>query len=441
MERNDENLISSENDDISAAFDDNLAWSDPAYTAVEDKNVYSPNHYGKQSAYSYSPSAERGPIKQGGNTQIKPAFIVLICALVSIIVSVSSAWIVTSMRLGGRSVVIGSNLNLTDEITQNTVPRTESALAANQIYELGLKQVVGINSETTTNIFGQPTSRAVTGSGFIISEDGYILTNYHVIEYSVLYNYTLKALTSDGTQYDCKIIGYDQQNDIAVVKIEADGLSAVSFGNSDELIVGEKVYPIGNPLGELLYSMTGGIVSALDRDISTDSAGSISVFQFDAAVNRGNSGGPVYNEYGEVIGIVTAKYSAEGVEGLGFAIPINDILDKVTELIETGYIGGLPSLGVTLQTMDASYAAYYNVPQGAYVRAVLDGSCAKSAGIRIGDIITAFNGRNILSKEDLVSAISELKAGDSAKIQLFRSGSTMEVSVVLDEKTPSLNGV
>ena len=224
-----------------------------------------------------------------------------------------------------------------NDAPRDTAPASPSGtLTGDQIYyDLACQQVVGVNTSFTTNAFGMSTPRAVSGSGFIISEDGYILTNYHVISYAVVYNGKLTVLTKDGTTYDAKVIGYLESNDIAVIKIDAKGLKPVALGDSDKMLVGEAVYAVGNPLGELEYSMTDGIVSAQDRMITTrdditNATTSINMFQITAAVNAGNSGGPVYNSRGEVIGIVTAKYADEGIEGLGFAIPINDAVSVAT---------------------------------------------------------------------------------------------------------------
>ena len=193
-------------------------------------------------------------------------------------------------------------------------------MSAGDVYDMACRQVVGVTSEITyTNFFGMRSSAAVSGSGFIITPDGYILTNYHVIEDAYKAGLDVTVIMYDGTRYPAQIVGVEADNDVAVLKIDADGLSAVTLGDSDSMRVGDTVYAVGNPLGELEFSMTTGHVSAKDRRIVTESNGdSISMFQIDAAVNTGNSGGPVYNARGEVVGIVTAKYKSSGVEGIGF---------------------------------------------------------------------------------------------------------------------------
>ena len=202
----------------------------------------------------------------------------------------------------------------------------EGRMSYNAIYDQACEEVVGITTEVTyQNFFGMRTSGAVTGSGFILSEDGYILTNYHVIAYAAQGNYEVTVIMHDGTRYPATVVGTEEGNDLAVLKIEASGLNPVTFADSADLRVGDEVHAVGNPLGELEFTMTNGHVSALDRVITTDeSSEAINMFQIDAAVNSGNSGGPIYDSLGRVVGVVTAKYSESGVEGIGFAIPIND---------------------------------------------------------------------------------------------------------------------
>lgn len=315
-----------------------------------------------------------------------------------------------------------------------------AASDGNAIYELGCKQSVGITTEvTTTNWFGQTSSSAVSGSGFVISEDGYIMTNYHVIEYAYEYNYAVSVMFSDGTTYDAVIAGVEEDNDIAVLKIDAEGLSPVEFGDSDSIIVGEPVYAIGNPLGELAFTMTTGYVSALNRSITTsESSGAINMFQFDAAVNSGNSGGPLYNAEGQVIGIVTAKYQDSGVEGLGFAIPINDAVEIANDLMTKGYVSGKAYMGVSIDSRYTSvYAEYYDMPEGAYVFSVTSGSCAEKCGLCAGDIITKLGDTEITSYEDLTSALRQYKAGDSAEITVYHSNDYETLTITFDEAQPT----
>ena len=323
--------------------------------------------------------------------------------------------------------------------TPAPVSTTTAAKPIASIYDQACSEVVGITTEVTyTNFFGQTSSSAVSGSGFIVSPDGYILTNYHVIEYAYKGNYAVTVMLHDGTRYEASIVGVEDCNDIAVLKIDASGLDPVTFGDSDKLSVGDDVYAVGNPLGELEFSMTTGHVSALDRLITTDeSAEAINMFQIDAAVNSGNSGGPVYNANGEVVGIVTAKYSDTGVEGLGFAIPINDAAKIADDLITKGYVTGKAYMGVSIdERYNSMYSQYYNMPIGAYVKSVEPGSCAENAGIQAGDIITKLGDAEITGYSDLKQAIKQYSAGDSAELELYRAGESRTITVIFDEAVP-----
>ena len=323
--------------------------------------------------------------------------------------------------------------------TPAPVSTTTAAKPVAAIYDQACNEVVGITTEVTyTNFFGQTSSSAVSGSGFIVSPDGYILTNYHVIEYAYKGNYAITVMLHDGTRYEASIVGVEDCNDIAVLKIDASGLDPVTFGDSDKLSVGDDVYAVGNPLGELEFSMTTGRVSALDRLITTDeSSEAINMFQIDAAVNSGNSGGPVYNANGEVVGIVTAKYSDTGVEGLGFAIPINDAAKIANDLITKGYVTGKAYMGVSIdERYNSMYSQYYNMPIGAFVKSVESGSCAESAGIQAGDIITRLGDVEITGYSDLKQAIKQYSAGDSAELELYRAGESRTLTVIFDEAVP-----
>ena len=306
------------------------------------------------------------------------------------------------------------------------------------IYEMATKQVVGIRTEITmTNFFGMTSSGAVSGSGFIISDDGYILTNYHVVEEADKGKLDVQVMTYDGTAYNATIVGTEASNDVAVLKIDAEGLSAARFGNSDVIRVGDTVYAVGNPLGELEFSMSTGHVSAKDRVITTQENESINMFQIDAAVNEGNSGGPVYDAGGSVIGIVTAKYSDTGVEGLGFAIPINDVKSIADDLINKGYVTGKAFMGVSVETRyNAMYSQYYGMPLGAYVAEVTAGSAAETAGLQKGDIITAIGEYAVEDYSDLKTALRHFSAFDTTELTVYRAGEELHLSIVFDEEKP-----
>ena len=309
--------------------------------------------------------------------------------------------------------------------TKNSGDKT---LTPSEVYARYASSVVAIAVEsTTTNVFGQATSQASSGSGFIISADGYIVTNYHVIENAT--NVTVSLY--DETSYDATIIGYDSANDVALLKINAAGLNTVAIGDSDDIEVGEQVAAIGNPLGELTFTLTCGYVSALDRVINTDGK-PINMFQTDAAINPGNSGGPLFDMAGNVIGITTAKYASSSIEGLGFVIPINDVMSIVNDLAQYGRVVNRAYLGVTVSNM--TDAGKYNLPDGAYIESVTDGSCAQKAGIMAGDIVTGLGETKIESYSDLVTALRGYKAGDTTTITVYQSGAYKDLTITFDER-------
>ena len=424
-------------------------WRVPVYREQgPDGSAYSPNvnsAYGSKNAISV-PEKTKKQSRHGGF--FRAACIVLVCVLLS---SVACYGIVDykigQMETGGKQVVLGSDIGTagtqTPGGTTTPVNTTGDEMLGKEIYAMGCEQVVGIStSVVTTNIFGQSTSTPVVGSGFIISNDGYIATNYHVIEYAVRYGYELNVIMNDKTSHKAEIIGYEQENDVAVIKINVTGLNAVTFGDSDVMQVGETIYAIGNPLGELDYTMTSGIVSALDRLIFTEEGRpAVNMFQIDAAINSGNSGGPVYNSHGEVIGIATAKYSSTGVEGLGFAIPINDVLDVVAQLIEQGYVSGKPYMGIMVADVTTSFAQYYNLVEGAYITEVHAGSPAEAAGLKMGDIIIGLGDKAVTSTETLKAAKRAFKAGDTTNVAIYRSGEelTFEITFIEENTAPQAN--
>ena len=311
-------------------------------------------------------------------------------------------------------------------------------LSGTDIYEMACQQVVGISTEvTSTNVFGQVVTGSVSGTGFFISADGYILTNNHVVEKAYTDSLPIIVMLHDGTEYQASIVGVEPDNDIAVLKIDISRHSFAALGNSDSMKVGESIYVVGNPLGELTYTMTGGIISALDRDIAVESNASINMFQIDASVNSGNSGGPVYNSLGQVVGVVTAKYQSTGVEGLSFAIPVNDAARIADELIDHGYVSGKPYLGITVRTMTEQYASYYNSVVGAYVYSVDPASCAAKAGMEQGDVITKLNDKDIKTTADLTSAKSDYRAGDTVTVTVYRNGKYYDLKITFDEQTPT----
>ena len=317
-----------------------------------------------------------------------------------------------------------------------------TVLTPEEIYAANLGAAVGVNGDVTTNAWGYTVRNAVSGSGFVISSNAtssYIVTNYHVINNVQ----DIKVFFANGDSYDATLVGGEQENDIAVLRVEQGNLQTVTLGDSDALNVGENVYAIGNPLGELTFTFTGGYVSAKDRSVTMSDGTVMNMLQTDTAINNGNSGGPLFNEYGQVIGIVSAKLSSSSsseasVEGLGFAIPINDVRDMITSIIENGYVTGKPSMGILLDDVPQA-AQQYGVPAGAEVLAILDGSGADNGGLQVGDIITAVNGTEVSGSSDLQSAVSEFSAGDTVTLSIYRNGETTTVDVTLDEENTDRN--
>ncbi len=313
-------------------------------------------------------------------------------------------------------------------------PSTPDSAASMSVAEAAAKvgpTVVGIVAEIPqTSIFGTSYGTA-SGSGFIISEDGLVATNNHVVEGAK----KITVMLSNGESREASIVGADATSDLAVVRMESGKYYSASLGNSGALRVGEQVVAIGNPLGqEFAGSVTVGYVSALNRTI-TDGNKTMNLIQTDAAINEGNSGGPLVNLQGEIIGINTMKMAATGVEGLGFAIPIDEAKPILNDLANHGYVKGRPVIGITGRNITQDIARYYGYPEGVFVDAVLDGSAAQKAGIRRGDIITHFNGERVKNMEELNSKKNKLKAGDVVGIELDRSGEIVKLDLQLAEET------
>ena len=304
-----------------------------------------------------------------------------------------------------------------------------------EVYAANVNSTVGITTSVTTNFWGFQTTSAASGSGFILTGDGYVLTNYHVIESSNSISVTLY----DGKSYDAVLIGYDESSDIAVLKIDAEGLTPVVLGDSDNLNVGDSVVAIGNPLGELTFSLTSGAVSALNREITLSNSVTMNLIQTDCAINSGNSGGALFNLYGEVIGITNAKYSGSGsgasIDNIGFAIPINHVRGIVESIIENGYVAK-PYIGVNVSDVSEETMSY-GLPAGAAVKAVSEDSPAEKAGLQVNDIITAVNGKEISGRTGLSEAVSAASVGDTLTLTVYRQGNTISVDVTVGEQIQS----
>lgn len=450
----------------------------------ENQNSYNNNGYtaygaGPISGYTgyngyYAPSAPeppRPPKKKKSGTAIKIIAIVLACIIVGGIAGIGAFAIAKDMQNSAPALAAVTQTpetkienpsapTPTAAPVQTPVPATPAPvgeplpvntlttgedLTAPEVYEKVVQACVGVVTPiTTTNYFGLVVSTPVSGSGFIITEDGYILTNYHVVEDANEGDYPLKVVTYSGDEYSATIVGYDEENDVALLKIDADGLHTVTIGSIEGTKVGEKVYAIGNPLGELTYTFTDGIISALDREMATESGISINMFQTNVAINSGNSGGPIINSQGEVIGIASAKYMSSGIEGLGFGIPIDDAMKIANDIVTYGFVRGKPYFGITVTTANTSGYSYgfgfgYGSGQststvaGAQIVAVDDNSCAHAADLKVGDIITKLDDAEIRNQSDLIIAKAAYSAGDTVRLTVYRDGEYLELTLVFDE--------
>ena len=413
----------------------------------ENVNESENENQGYQPQYSYQPqpdTAPEAPQKPKKNrTGAKVTALVLSCALVG-----------GAMGFGGSALqnhLAAKNAD-TEEAQQASVVYegsretsviniaqidTSKEMTPAEVYAQNVNSTVGIRTSITTNYWGYQTQAAAAGSGFILSADGYILTNYHVVEDSN----SITVSLYDGTEYDATLVGCDESNDIAVLKIDAEGLTPVVLGDSDNLNVGDQVVAIGNPLGELTFSLTTGVVSALNREVTLSSNVTMNLIQTDCAINSGNSGGALFNLYGEVIGITNAKYSSSSssseasIDNIGFAIPLNHVKNIVKSIIETGSITK-PYIGVTVSSV-SSEAQAYGLPTGAAVRSVEADSPAAKAGLEENDIITEVDGTAINSSTELVNYVGEKTPGDELTFKVYRQGEELELTVTIGEKTQS----
>ncbi len=309
---------------------------------------------------------------------------------------------------------------------QRGAARTEGALSLQEIYEKNIPSVVSITSQTA--------SGTSAGTGVIVSDAGYLVTNYHVVRRAQ----SIDVKLTDERELTASLVGEDPVSDLAVLYIAADGLTPAQFGDSDTLRVGDSVVAIGDPLGvELRGTMTDGIVSAISRDVQVDGR-TMNLIQTNAALNSGNSGGPLINSMGQVVGINTMKIGAfadsSGVEGLGFAIPSATVQEIVNQLLTQGYVSGRPWLGIEGESFSTFYQRFYRIPRGVYITSVQSGSPAGTAGLQSGDIIVSVDGTAVSDMEDLDSLLYAHIPGDTMTLTIYRSGRQGDVTVTLTEK-------
>lgn len=357
--------------------------------------------------------------------------LILSCAVISAACGFGGAILAQNGSSTGKTTVQQSNRTATTVNVKKVDGQTLMSPA--EVYASTVNSVVSINcSAVSTNIFGQQTESASSGSGFIYTADGYIVTNQHVVANASSINVTLY----NGDTYPATLVGSDSDYDVAVLKIDAKDLPAVTLGSSTDVNVGDTVMAIGNPLGELTFSMSQGIVSCVNRAINVEGT-PFNMIQVDASINPGNSGGPLMNLYGEVVGIVSAKYSSYAnttVEGLGFAIPINDVQSIIKDIIENGSVGNKAYMAITAGTMTQQMAAQYkiNATEGVFVYSVEDGGAGDKAGLKLGDVITKLNDTQITSMEDLSAAKKGFKAGDTVTLTVLRDGKEITTQLTFD---------
>lgn len=363
-------------------------------------------------------------------TGVKITAAVLACAVVGGAAGYGGAALANSTDSDSATLQESSRKPVTVQVNKvNGQTKMEPA----EVYAAVVNSTVSINcSSQSTNFFGQTTQSASSGSGFIISEDGYVVTNHHVVSGAS----SVKVTLYNGDTYDATVIGGDSDYDVAVLKIEAAELTPVVLGDSADVNVGDMALAIGNPLGELTFSQSVGYVSSCNRAINVDGT-PFNMIQVDCAINPGNSGGPLVNLFGEVVGIVSAKYSTYSsttVEGLGFAIPISDVKAIITDIMENGQVTDKAYMAITAGTMTAQMAAQYSIDlsQGVFVYSVVDGGAGDRAGLRLGDVITKMDDTELTSRQDMSAAMKRYRAGDTVTLTVYRDGAYITTELTFD---------
>lgn len=388
--------------------------------------------------YAHTTSNVKPKKEKKGVSKGFVALMLVVCILLSTSLGFTGAMLYTKMKVADAEIsdngaMIINKVDIDEQTAQKLSDKPTS-----QITEEVADTVVEITTEvmSTNSFYGQYISQGA-GSGVIISSDGYIVTNNHVINGATSITVTLR----DKTTYEAELVGTDSIVDVALLKIDAKNLKAATFGDSDKLKVGDKAVAIGNPLGQLGGTVTDGIISALDRDVVIDGE-TMNLLQTDTAINPGNSGGGLFDGQGALVGVVVAKSSGEEIEGLGFAIPINDVIDILDDLKEHGYVRGRVAMGVQLIDLtNEMYAMYYygNDEAGCYVYSVEFDSAAYKAGIQQGDRIVSVDGKKISTSSEVEEALEGKKVGDKVKLELERGSKTATIELELGEYIPEKN--
>ena len=418
------------------SFDENNTFQDEAAlnteheAAVERETIQQP---------AFQQSVQPVPPKKKGWTTGKVIALVLCFSLIGSLLGAGGALLgyrflpFFEPTIGGGTTAIYQGKREPVKLETRPVD-TSKPMTPAEVYAANVNATVGITtSVTTTNFWGYPTTTAVAGSGFVLTEDGYIATNYHVVKGAT----SIKVSMYDGSSYPAYLLGYNQSKDVAVLKMDVTGLQPVILGDSDQLNVGEQIMAVGNPLGELTFSLSAGIVSALEQEVTFSDSGTMKLIQTDCAINSGNSGGAMFNSYGEVVGIATGKYSgATGsgsyIDNIGFAVPINDIKGILEQVITKGYASNA-YLGVTFTDV-SDKMLLYGIPAGADITAVDADSPAKKAGIRTSDIITHVNGVEVKNANNFLLIMGDRTPGEEIELTIYRGGDTIKIKVTLGEK-------
>ena len=412
--------------------------SNPGNPNQSDPYTYYTGTHNAPSEYRYAPEPKKKKKKQ---PWVFTLILVLCCAVLSGAMGVGGVLLMQHLQTQEEVEVPEPDISyMMQGVRENAViemveVETGKLMTPAEVYAANVNSTVGITTSVTTNFWGYQSTAAASGSGFIISDDGYILTNFHVIEDSD----SISVSMYNGDSFDATLIGYDESNDIAVLKIDAEGLAPVILGDSNNLNVGDSVVAIGNPLGELTFTLTSGAISAKDREVTFSNNTTMNLLQTDCAINSGNSGGALFNLYGEVIGVTNAKYgsssnSSASIDNIGFAIPINSIMNIVESIIEKGYISK-PYIGIGVLDVSAETQAY-GIPAGAAVQSVTENGPAAQAGLQKGDVITAVDGKAMTSNE-LVSFVASASVGQQIVFSVYRQGETLEVTVDVGEQIQS----
>lgn len=402
-----------------------------------DPNNSTTYHYNYTNQQS-GPAAPQPPKpKKSHRGAGKVVALVLCCALVGGGAGIGGAAAFSALNRAPQS---------STTIYRNDTPTTQvnikdadglTKMSLEEIYASYVDSCVCVNAQVVMQQGWQQYQGTSAGSGFIISEDGYIVTNYHVIDGAS----AIKVTLNNGESYDATYIGGEELNDVAVLKIDVSGLKPVVLGDSDSLVVGEQVSTIGNALGSYSFSQTSGYVSGVGRTVTMSDGTVMNMIQTNCTINSGNSGGPLFDQYGRVVGITSAKLSNNGdsssasIEGIGFAIPLNDVIDIITDYMQYGYVTGRPYMGILNPTDTGNYAQIFGWPEGVYVNDVEEGSCAETAGIQSGDIITKIDDTDITSVSQLTSVKNSYRAGDTVTVTVFRAGEYLELTLTFDEET------